>query len=558
MAKILRVGHTLDPETMIGPLVSEVQLDRVTGYIDSGRQEGATVMLEAGARTALAGSSSPPCWSILKPAWRSAGRRSGAVLCATRSGEHDADRLASLATRPNTASPRRSGPATSAWPTSCSPPQVRHDLRQRRRGVDPASPLGGYKASGRGRENGKAGIEAYTELKRFCFARLGPGAPVAERLRRDRRARGGARPAAARTRARDGRPDPAWLDSARRWSAAVWDRAAASGPAALTPETVERGLALAARPVFVCGAHRSGTSLVRNLLDGHPALAVLPSEGTFYTGLERRLAGRFVARAGGGDWGRNGSGGWPIRATSRRSGCSAGAARRHRLTSTSPASSAPGGRCWPPGPAAGRSLWPLVAVALAWAGRARRRRIPEGVGRWVEKTPTNERYLAPDRGPNFPQARVDPRGPPAGRGAGLAQGADGRAVGAPAARSRPIYRNMARSLRIALEQSRARAFRPLPAGALRGLGRRSPPRGGRRLAEFLGIEPLPGLLRADRRHYPGAGATARLPREASGAGTALTRLERAILAATSGSAAARGALRDTGEARGTVAVTRRA
>jgi hypothetical protein len=44
MAKMLRVGHTLDPETMIGPLVSEVQLDRVTGYIESGRQEGATVL----------------------------------------------------------------------------------------------------------------------------------------------------------------------------------------------------------------------------------------------------------------------------------------------------------------------------------------------------------------------------------------------------------------------------------------------------------------------------------------------------------------------------------
>ena len=37
-------------------------------------------------------------------------------------------------------------------------------------GVDPALPLGGYKASGWGRENGRAGIEAYTELKAVSVA----------------------------------------------------------------------------------------------------------------------------------------------------------------------------------------------------------------------------------------------------------------------------------------------------------------------------------------------------------------------------------------------------
>ena len=32
-------------------------------------------------------------------------------------------------------------------------------------GVDPAIPLGGFKQSGWGRENGRAGVEAYTEVK---------------------------------------------------------------------------------------------------------------------------------------------------------------------------------------------------------------------------------------------------------------------------------------------------------------------------------------------------------------------------------------------------------
>jgi aldehyde dehydrogenase (NAD+) len=37
----LRVGNGLDPETQIGSLVSEQQLERVTGYLSLGRQEGA-------------------------------------------------------------------------------------------------------------------------------------------------------------------------------------------------------------------------------------------------------------------------------------------------------------------------------------------------------------------------------------------------------------------------------------------------------------------------------------------------------------------------------------
>ena len=140
---------------------------------------------------------------------------------------------------------------------------------------------------------------------------------------------------------------------------------------------------------------------------------------------------------------------------------------------------------------AGRSLWPLVAVALAWAGRAGGG-IPEGVGRWVEKTPTNERYL--DRlWAEFPQARVIHvvRRPDAALASHKAlMGArwrPGREVAA-------IYRNMARSLRIALEQSlRAPSDRYLLVRYEDLIGQ--PAEGSRRLAEFLGIEPLPGLLR---------------------------------------------------------------
>jgi hypothetical protein len=36
------------------------------------------------------------------------------------------------------------------------------------------------------------------------------------------------------------------------------------------------------RPVFICGHPRSGISLLRNLLDGHPQLVVYPEETSFF------------------------------------------------------------------------------------------------------------------------------------------------------------------------------------------------------------------------------------------------------------------------------------
>jgi acyl-CoA dehydrogenase len=44
VAKGLKVGNGLDPETEIGPVVSQNQLRSVTGYLDAGRAEGATVV----------------------------------------------------------------------------------------------------------------------------------------------------------------------------------------------------------------------------------------------------------------------------------------------------------------------------------------------------------------------------------------------------------------------------------------------------------------------------------------------------------------------------------
>jgi hypothetical protein len=67
------------------------------------------------------------------------------------------------------------------------------------------------------------------------------------------------------------------------YSTAATREARALGP--VTPSDGECASALhwLLRPVFICGHHRSGTTLLQSLLDGHRQLLVLPSEGTYFT-----------------------------------------------------------------------------------------------------------------------------------------------------------------------------------------------------------------------------------------------------------------------------------
>jgi aldehyde dehydrogenase (NAD+) len=57
--RTLRVGDSLDPQTAIGPLVSEAQFDRVRGYLAVGQDEGA-VLVSGGERVGDVGFFIPP------------------------------------------------------------------------------------------------------------------------------------------------------------------------------------------------------------------------------------------------------------------------------------------------------------------------------------------------------------------------------------------------------------------------------------------------------------------------------------------------------------------
>ena len=187
--------------------------------------------------------------------------------------------------------------------------------------------------------------------------------------------------------------ESSWLEPAMRWSSAVWAAAVALGPAELTDTMRAQGLALAARPVFVCGAHRSGTTLMHDLLDGHPALAVLPSEASWFGNFRERMARLPADEAAsllGQAWLRrlvNPNNQPPFWLLGRDSAGRYVAFARRLLA-------------WlPNGPAPRPDAWPLAAVALACAGEA------NGVTRWVEKTPGTERHIDRIRA-DFPDAKV--------------------------------------------------------------------------------------------------------------------------------------------------------
>ena len=166
-ARALRVAPGLSPDCEIGPVISARQRERVMGYIDSGRAEGAEVV--AGGQ-AVQGEG-----YFIQPTVLVNTRPDMKVVCEEIFGPvlstqlFDDDSLEQLAARGNNT---EYGLSASIWTRDL---RTAHQMVRRLHAgnvrvnaavaLDFAMPFGGYKQSGWGRENGREGVEAYTELK---------------------------------------------------------------------------------------------------------------------------------------------------------------------------------------------------------------------------------------------------------------------------------------------------------------------------------------------------------------------------------------------------------
>ena len=167
-ASSLPVGDALDPATLIGPLVSERQRDRVEGYIAKGRSDGARLVTGGGRPKGL-----DHGWFVEPTVFADVDNSSviaqeeifGPVLSViSYTDEDDAVRIANDSGY---------GLGGSVW--SADRERARAVGRRVRTGTvgingylpDPAGPWGGVKNSGIGRELGPGAIAAYQQPKTF-------------------------------------------------------------------------------------------------------------------------------------------------------------------------------------------------------------------------------------------------------------------------------------------------------------------------------------------------------------------------------------------------------
>ncbi len=171
MAATFKVGSPFDPETKLGPLISNTQRDRVMGYIEAGKEAGARLSF-GGSRVGSRGYFvEPTVFSHVRNDMKIAREEIFGPVVSVIPFRDEDDAIAQ-------ANDTTYGLAGAVWSRDFG--RATRVVKAMKAGrifinsygdADPIMAFGGYKQSGIGREYGQESIEAYTQIK-SVWARL--------------------------------------------------------------------------------------------------------------------------------------------------------------------------------------------------------------------------------------------------------------------------------------------------------------------------------------------------------------------------------------------------
>ena len=164
-ARSIKVGPGSDLQTEMGPLVSQIQLDRVCGYLQSGEAEGAETVTGGRRHGETGYFVEPTVLANTNPKMRVEAEEIFGPVVTVKPFKSEEDLIAE-------ANATEYGLAAGVWTRDIS--KAHRTAKRLRAGtvwintyniLDSALPFGGYKASGWGRELGAEALELYTEVK---------------------------------------------------------------------------------------------------------------------------------------------------------------------------------------------------------------------------------------------------------------------------------------------------------------------------------------------------------------------------------------------------------
>jgi phenylacetaldehyde dehydrogenase len=167
-ARKIKIGPGHAPDSEMGPLVSEEQLNRVLGYMNAGEEEGAHTVAGGGRHGTRGYFVKPTVLVNTKPGMKVMDEEIfGPVVCAIPF--KNVDEVLPAEKKNNY------GLAAAVWTRDIAKAhRIAHELRAGTVWVncynifDAALPFGGYKQSGWGREMGAEVLELYTQTKAVC------------------------------------------------------------------------------------------------------------------------------------------------------------------------------------------------------------------------------------------------------------------------------------------------------------------------------------------------------------------------------------------------------